>query len=110
MGGRGESKTQAKLGNHNDKLSKKLPKKWQIEVWNTFFNVETTMLLNEARPKIFSKNVKAEMLRGYYAQCEVKKCYSCSKEREAEIAALEKKLNRENQGDFPALASYSQRE
>ena len=44
---------QVKIDNNNDKMSKKLPKRWQLQTWNTFFNVENSTLLNEARPKVF---------------------------------------------------------
>ena len=101
---------QVKTGNNNDKTSKKLPKKWQLNAWNTFFNVENSNLLDEVRPKTFGKKLKAEMLRGYYSQCEEKKCYSCTKEKEAQYAAMKKKWDNQQMGEFPSLASYSQRE
>ena len=81
-----------------------------MQTWNTFFNVETSHLLNEVRPKTFGKAIKTEILRGYYDQCEVKKCYSCNKERGAQMAALKKKWDQTEKGEFPSLASYSQRE
>ena len=101
---------QVKTGNNNDKTSKKLPKKWQLNAWNTFFNVENSNLLDEVRPKTFGKKLKTEILRGYYSQCEEKKCYSCTKEKEAQYAAMKKKWDNQQMGEFPSLASYSQRE
>ena len=46
---------QAKMRNNNDKTIKKLPKKWQINAWKMFFNVETSTLLNKRRPKTLGK-------------------------------------------------------
>ena len=79
-----------KMNNNNDKLSKKLPKRWQLQTWNTFFNVENSTLLHEARPKVFGKAVKTEITKGYYTYCEIKHCFSCTKDKEAEMVAMKK--------------------
>ena len=81
---------QVKINNNNDKLSKKLPKRWQLQTWNTFFNVENSTLLHEARPKVFGKAVKTEIIKGYYTYCEIKHCFSCTKDKEAEMVAMKK--------------------
>ena len=36
------------------------------------------------------KATKAEIIKGYYTFCEIKHCYSCAKEKEAEMAAMKK--------------------
>ena len=81
-----------------------------MKTWSTFFNVETSTRLHETRLKIFKKNIKTEILKGYYSQCEEKKCYSCTKEKEAQYARLKKKWDNNAMGEFPSLASFSQRE
>ena len=60
------------------KLIEKLPTEQYKKIWNNY--AKRTTLISNVSPKGFSKNVKTDILEQYYEKCELKNCYSCSKQ------------------------------
>ena len=67
-----------KKENNSHRMTRKLPKYYQIYEWNKTFNDENKQLIDIRKTKQFGSKLKEQLLGKYNSECDTTGCFSCN--------------------------------